>query len=117
VVTNLLANAIKYGRGRPIELSVTQRGGMAQLMMRDHGIGIAPKEVDRIFGRFERAASARHYGGLGLGLYIARQIVAAHGGAIRVDSRPDEGATFTVELPTHQPSAVSNQRSALSHRR
>ena len=117
VVTNLLANAIKYGRGRPIELSVTQRGGRAQLMMRDHGIGIAPKEVDRIFGRFERAASARHYGGLGLGLYIARQIVAAHGGAIRVDSRPDEGATFTVELPTHQPSAVSNQRSALSHRR
>src|SRR5205814_5178337 len=97
-----------------IELSVTRLGETAQLIVRDRGIGIAPKEAERIFGRFERAASARHYGGLGLGLYIARQILTAHGGAIRVDSRPDRGATFTVELPI-QLSAISHQLVAVSN--
>ena len=67
--------------------------------MRDHGIGISNADAERIFGRFERAVSMRHYGGLGLGLYITRQLVEAHGGTIRVTSEPGAGAVFVVELP------------------
>ena len=99
VVTNLLANAIKYGDGKPIDVVVEPRDGGGAFIVRDRGIGIAPQDADRIFGRFERAISATAYGGLGLGLYIARQIVAAHGGRISVESTPGEGATFTVVLP------------------
>jgi signal transduction histidine kinase len=67
--------------------------------VRDRGIGIPPEDVERIFQRFERAGSARKYGGLGLGLYIVRQIVDAHAGTIRVESQPGAGSTFTVDLP------------------
>jgi signal transduction histidine kinase len=70
-----------------------------RLSVRDHGIGIAPHDAARIFERFERAVSVRHYGGLGLGLFIVRQIVDAHGGRIHLESQPGAGATFTVELP------------------
>jgi signal transduction histidine kinase len=72
----------------------------------DHGIGISAQDLQRIFGRFERAVPIRHYGGLGLGLYITRQVVAAHGGTVAVTSTPGAGATFTVELPP-QPSDES----------
>jgi len=99
VITNLLANSIKFGAGRPVEISVSAEGAVARLMVRDSGIGINVARQSRIFERFERAASAEHYGGLGLGLYISRRIVEAHGGSIRVDSRPGAGSTFSVELP------------------
>lgn len=99
VAEALLANALKYGRGHPIDVRVEGDGATARLTVRDHGIGIAAEDQARIFDRFERAASARHYGGLGLGLWIARQVVEAHGGAIRVASAPGEGSAFTVELP------------------
>ncbi|WP_437816477.1 sensor histidine kinase [Sorangium sp. So ce1078] len=99
VVVNLLANAVKYGKGKPITVSVQRRGALAELRVEDHGIGI-PREVqDRIFDRFERVVSIRSFGGLGLGLYITRQIIEAHRGTIRVSSAPGQGATFTVELP------------------
>jgi predicted ATPase/signal transduction histidine kinase len=104
VVTNLLSNAIKFGAGRPIEVIVERRGDTARLVVRDHGMGIEPEEIDRIFGRFERAVSARNYGGLGLGLYICRRLVEEHGGSIRCESRPDAGATFVVDLPCVPPS-------------
>jgi signal transduction histidine kinase len=103
VVTNLLSNAIKFGAGKPIEIFLRAEGGVARLAVRDHGIGINPDQRDRIFGRFERAVSERHYGGLGLGLYISRRIVEDHGGSIRCESRPGAGATFTVELPCAGP--------------
>lgn len=100
VVTNLLANALKYGAGQPVALSVTR--GLADsvlLSVTDHGIGIDPAAQARIFQRFERAVSADHFGGLGLGLWITHQLVEAHGGSIRVQSQPGAGATFTVALP------------------
>ncbi len=71
-------------------------------MVRDEGIGIAPEAQERIFSKFERAVSDRHSGGLGLGLYITRSIVEAMGGTIRVESRPGQGSTFTIELPRRQ---------------
>ena len=84
-------------------MTVALRDQTALLVVRDRGIGIAPEDVERIFGRFERAASAASYGGLGLGLYIAQQITAAHGGRIAVESAPEQGATFTVALPAGEP--------------
>ncbi|WP_437320246.1 sensor histidine kinase [Sorangium sp. So ce385] len=99
VVTNLVLNAIKYGRGKPIEISVAAVGDMARLVVADHGIGIDASCVPYIFERFERGVSAQHYGGLGLGLYISRRIVNAHGGSIRVESELGAGAAFIVDLP------------------
>ncbi|WP_375771567.1 ATP-binding protein [Archangium gephyra] len=99
VITNLLSNAIRYGAGRPIRARVESDGARARLVVRDEGIGISPEAQDRIFGKFERAVSDRHYGGLGLGLYITRSIVEAMGGTIRVESRLGQGSTFTVDLP------------------
>jgi PAS domain S-box-containing protein len=99
VVTNLLSNALKYGAGKPVELVVTSNGDHAVLLVQDHGIGIDSGDLSRIFGRFERAVSERHYGGLGLGLYITRTLVEALGGTIEVRSSPGEGSTFIVMLP------------------
>ena len=99
LVGNLLSNAIKYGNKQPIEVRVAADGERATIAVRDHGIGIDHDARDRIFARFERAVSIRNYGGLGLGLYIARQIVEAHRGSISVESEPGAGSVFTVVLP------------------
>ncbi|WP_257462091.1 GAF domain-containing protein [Archangium lipolyticum] len=99
VVTNLISNAVKYGQGNPIELTVDGEGGEARLVVRDSGIGIAPEHLERVFGRFERAVSERHYGGFGLGLWISRQIIEAMGGHISVSSQLGQGSTFRVLLP------------------
>jgi protein-histidine pros-kinase len=100
VITNLLSNAIKYGQGKPIEISLEQdANGAAQLSVRDHGIGIAPENQARIFQRFERLVSTRNFAGFGLGLWIVRQIMEAHGGTIHVWSQPNAGSTFTVVFP------------------
>jgi signal transduction histidine kinase/AmiR/NasT family two-component response regulator len=99
VVTNLLSNAIKFSSAEPIEVTLDATDGQALLAVRDHGTGIAPERLPFIFERFERGVSVRNYGGLGLGLYVARQIVTAHGGRIEVESAPSEGAVFRVHLP------------------
>ncbi len=99
VVVNLLSNAIKYGLGRPIHIQARQRGESAVLVVRDEGIGISAEAQSRLFRKFERAVPSQHYGGLGLGLYISRTLVAAMGGTIQVESQPGQGATFTVTLP------------------
>ena len=99
VLTNLVANAVKYGAGKPIDVEVAREGGRAVVRVRDRGIGIGAADQERIFGRFERAVSERHFGGLGLGLWIVRQIVEAHGGTIAVRSAPGTETLFTVELP------------------
>ncbi len=102
VAGNLLSNAIKYGPGQPVEVRVHRDGRRGILAVADRGIGVAPEEQQRIFDRFERAVTARHFGGLGLGLWIAREIVTRLGGSVRVESQPGQGATFTVELPLAQ---------------
>ena len=112
VVSNLLANAVKYGAAHPIEIEVQPEERKVRLTMRDHGIGMSPQDAARVFERFERAVSVRHYGGLGLGLYITRQIVEAHGGAISVDSRLGDGATFTVVLPVDAGPASTSTEAA-----
>jgi signal transduction histidine kinase/DNA-binding response OmpR family regulator len=99
VVSGLLSNAIKFGGGQPITIAATTDARTATLVVRDQGVGIAPADQERIFDRFERAVSVRNYGGLGLGLFIARQVVEAMGGTIRVRSQLGQGATFTVTLP------------------
>ena len=106
VVTNLLSNAIKFAPGTTIEVEAHAERARARLLVRDHGPGIAPQDRERIFQRFER--TARHNrGGMGLGLYITRQILQAHGGEIRVEATPGGGATFVVELPTRARAARS----------
>jgi PAS domain S-box-containing protein len=99
VVRNLLSNAIKFGPQRPIEVALEATADQVRLSVRDHGIGVAQNERSRIFRRFERAVSARHFGGLGLGLYISGQILRAHHGSLRVESEPGAGACFIAELP------------------
>ena len=99
ILSNLLSNAIKYGAGKPIHLRVEQDEDRARLVIQDEGIGIRSEALGRIFNRFERAVSDRHYGGLGLGLYVTRQILEAMSGTVKVESTLGQGATFTVELP------------------
>jgi PAS domain S-box-containing protein len=99
VLTNLLTNAFKYGAGRPVTISARADDVTARLEVRDHGIGIAREDAARIFDKFERAVPLSHFGGLGLGLYISRQIVVTHGGTIELDSERDAGAVFRIILP------------------
>jgi signal transduction histidine kinase len=110
-VRSLLANAAKFGGGKPIELRVERTGmrqEVARLTVEDHGIGIAPEQQERVFQRFERAVSSKHYGGFGVGLWITRQVVEAHGGTIRVTSAEGLGSTFVIELPALTRSTVSD---------
>lgn len=113
VVTNLLTNAMKFGGGKPIEISARARQDEVEVRVRDHGIGISLEDQKRVFNRFERAVSQRHYGGLGLGLYIVHQIIEGHGGKIEIESRPGEGSTFIVRLPRSSP--VADPRSITLH--
>ena len=103
IVSNLIQNAIRYGAGKPIEVSLSADEREARLVVCDHGIGIAAEDQKRIFERFERAVSPYMGGGFGLGLWIVRQIVVALGGSIGVKSLPGEGSTFSVVLPRSGP--------------
>jgi two-component system CheB/CheR fusion protein len=99
VIANLITNAIKYGEGKPILVRVESDGRNATLTFQDHGIGIAKEDQSRIFDRFERAVSLNEVTGLGLGLYIVKEILEAHGGSIRVESEVGKGSSFIVTLP------------------
>lgn len=99
VVLNLFVNATKYGGDEPIDVEVETRSSRARIAVRDRGIGIAPADQQRIFERFERVSSVHNVSGLGLGLFVSRQIVDMHGGRIEVESAPGQGSTFTVDLP------------------
>ncbi|MGC3998397.1 MAG: ATP-binding protein [Anaeromyxobacter sp.] len=107
VITNLLVNAAKFGEGKPITLEVAADGDHALVVVRDLGIGIAEEHQARVFERFERAVPVDHFGGFGLGLYIARQIVERHGGSLGVDSQPGAGSVFTARLPRTPPAIAA----------
>jgi signal transduction histidine kinase len=106
VVSNLVGNAIKFGAGRPIEVTVSSRDDVASLSVKDHGIGISADQLGELFQRYQRGVPARNYGGLGLGLYLVRVVVEAHGGTVHAESKLGEGTTFTVALP--QPAASAS---------
>ena len=113
IVTNLVTNAIKYGQGKPVDVIVAAIGDDAEIRVIDQGIGVDPEQQERIFGKFERAASQRNYGGLGLGLWITRELVELMRGQVRVESAPGDGATFIVSLPCDRQGArVASDRSA-----
>ncbi|MFS2023903.1 ATP-binding protein [Massilia sp. GER05] len=104
VVVNLLTNAMRYGGGGAVEVSVhkeeLQDGGCnVRIAVRDHGKGIAPDYIERIFEPYERGAKSGEPKGLGLGLYISRQLAVSHGGQLTVESTPGQGATFSLTLP------------------
>lgn len=99
VITNLVANAIRYGVGQPIRVTVEAADGAVRIAVADGGPGIPEEELARLFGRFQRLGAESVHGGLGLGLYISQHLVRAHGGEISVASTVGQGTTFTVELP------------------
>jgi signal transduction histidine kinase len=107
VITNLLTNALRYGEGRPVAVTVgiREQEPEAFVSVRDQGKGIAPADQERIFEQFERAEGSAAVPGLGLGLYIARQIAQAHQGRLEVRSTPGEGAEFILSLPLTGPEA------------
>ena len=102
VITNLLTNALKYAAGTPVEITLSGTEHDVMVTVSDGGPGIPESAQERIFLRFERAAPMRNFGGLGLGLYVARQIVEAHGGEIQLDRLRPKGAHFVIRLPREQ---------------
>jgi signal transduction histidine kinase len=99
VVANLLTNALRYGARKPVNVRVYAEGGQARIEVRDQGIGISAENQKRIFQQFERVAASHATHGLGLGLFISEQIVAAHDGKIEVQSEEGQGSLFRVCLP------------------
>jgi PAS domain S-box-containing protein len=99
VITNLLSNAMKYGNKTPIAITLNQDREYALLSISDQGPGIALNNQRRIFERFERVMDISSARGLGLGLYICKEIVVRHGGQIEIESKLGQGATFIVKLP------------------
>ncbi len=99
IIINLLTNALRYGGSKPVRVSLRARDGYAEVVVRDQGAGIAHADQQRIFAPFERAGSNEVRDGLGLGLYIARQLAESHGGQLDVESEPGHGAAFRLILP------------------
>jgi PAS domain S-box-containing protein len=99
VLTNLITNALKYAPGKPVTVTTRRHDARAVIAVADEGSGVAPSDRQRIFQQFERATSANEVSGLGLGLYISKQIVEAHRGSIHVEANQAGGAEFVVELP------------------
>ncbi len=104
VVTNLLSNAITYGNHQPITIELRGEDDGVSLVVQDRGIGVSPDEQHKLFTRFHRASSAQlHYSGFGLGLWITKQLVEAHGGTVSVESQLGQGSRFRVWLPRRPP--------------
>jgi len=98
-LVNLVSNAIKYGKNKPIFIEVIGSSDKAEIIISDNGIGIPQDQQKKIFNRFERAVSSRDYKGLGVGLYITSQIINAHNGRIHLISQLNKGSTFIIEIP------------------
>lgn len=105
IIINLLTNALRYGGSKPVLVTLMQYDGLAEIIVRDQGVGISEEDQRRIFNPFERAGTKDVKEGLGLGLYIARQLAESHGGTLDVESAPNEGAAFRLTLPLPAPAA------------
>lgn len=112
VLVNLLSNALKYAAGKPVEIQTVKDSFFAKIIVKDSGMGIPPEKLEKIFDRYERADSNANISGLGLGLYIVKEIVSQHNGRVSVESTLNEGSTFTVEIPL----ASSNQMASMPRR-
>jgi signal transduction histidine kinase len=99
ILENLLSNAIRYGSGQPIDVSLRRAAGIARLTVRDQGIGISGEDQALIFEHFQSLRPTNPKGGFGVGLWVTRELVRSMGGEIGVSSRPKEGSVFTVTLP------------------
>jgi signal transduction histidine kinase len=116
ILENLLSNALKFGEGRPVVLTVAPVRGGARFSVRDAGVGIEAKDRERIFSRYERGDSARGIAGHGIGLWVVRHLIRAHGGHVLVRSRPGKWTIFDVYLPelALYPASASLSRTACS---
>lgn len=112
VIENLLENAVRFGEGHPIHVEVDGTDGGGRLIVRDRGRGVDEQDRERIFERFERASSPEEYGGIGLGLWLVREIVGAHGGDVHVETPQDGGTLFVVDLPSTPAAAGSESHEA-----
>ena len=102
VITNILDNAVKYSpEGGQITVRTQQQNDQAQVWISDQGIGIPEQDLTRLFTPFFRASnvSARHFPGMGLGLYLSQTIMEAHGGTLSVIGHEEQGSTFLLSLP------------------
>lgn len=110
IVVNLITNALRYGGGKPVAIRLFVVKNNVQIQVQDRGCGIHSHDLDRIFDKFERLGNKKVREGLGMGLYIARQLAEAHDGSLLVVSTPGEGSCFTLTLPlSHTEQARSNQ--------
>jgi signal transduction histidine kinase len=106
VLMNLISNGIKYGKGNPVEVIIHKEKNTDIIKIKDYGMGIEEENISIIFDKFERGGiDAKDISGLGIGLFITKQIITAHGGSIMVESQINQGSTFTVEIPLHSHSA------------
>jgi signal transduction histidine kinase len=113
IVSNLVGNAVKYSpEGGPVEIELVSRGGIARVIVKDHGVGIAKEDLPILFTRFGRVSTPEtdHLPGTGLGLYLGRQLARLHGGEITVESDPGRGSTFTLHLPVSEPSRAGSRQ-------
>jgi len=99
IIANLITNALRYGGAKPVIISISTAGDKVEIHVQDQGRGIPASEHQRIFEKFERLGNNEVREGLGMGLYIARQLAQAHGGDLGVSSKPGEGSRFTLQLP------------------
>jgi signal transduction histidine kinase len=109
IVTNLLTNALRYGGGKPVEVELTVLDEEVSVEVRDQGPGIAPEQLERIFEPYERGTDNRVPTGLGLGLYISRQLAEVHQGSLTARSTPGQGTTFTLTLPRRKSDQLHDQ--------
>ena len=109
VIDNLVSNAVKFGAGKPIRVILAPTAGGPELRVCDEGVGLSAADQARVFLRFEQAVGQRRGGGFGVGLWVVRQLVEAMGGAITVDSRLGEGATFRIAFPPGPPAVTAGR--------